>query len=177
MTTEIHVADSWPYVTERHKNESEEHIHLKNLAVGWLLDFGFTVGDIEIEHPIPKRDSGGNVYTDVYAERDGFEVYVECERGAPLPTNLSGGGSSPAQDGKLVYFLNTENLYRVRHTTVTAERKYSPGAVYESPSEAETHEFTRFEFDLLGPIPSPDGDKYQYSPEAQRREREKVSWL
>ncbi|UTF52773.1 hypothetical protein [Natronosalvus rutilus] len=171
MTKNLEVSDSWPYVTDQHKSESKEHVQMKNLAIEWLLGFGFETNDIKLEHTVYSSNSYG--YTDVYASRDEVEVFVECERGAPIKGNLSAGGSIPAKKGELVYFLNEEVLYRVRYTTVTATKKYGPFGVYET---SEEHEFQTYEFDRLGPVPSRDED-YKFSSEAQQREREKVDWL
>lgn len=171
MTNTQEISDSWPYVTDQHKSESEKHVHMKNLSIEWLLGFGFEVNDIELERTVHSSTAYG--YTDVYASRDGFEVFVECERGSATRGNLSAGGSIPAKDGKLVYFLNEEALYRVRHTTVTATKKYGPFGAHHT---SEEHEFQTYEFDRLGPVPSRNED-YEFSSEAQQREREKVDWL
>ena len=167
------VNESWPYVTERHKTESEEHIRMKNLAIEWLLGLGFDVADIEVEKRVETSRTYG--YTDVYAGTDAFEVFVECERGAPLRGNLSSGGAIPAKKGKLVYFLNQDSLYRVKYETVEVELGHNYVVPTAVPREGMIKTKT-FKFARLGPIPSKD-ERYKYSPEAQRRERQKVDWL
>lgn len=100
----------WPYVEEIQGNESEQHVLLKNIAVEYLLENGFSHHDIEIE----KRFGGMGCVTDVYASRGTEEVYVECETGGSVTTK-SAPGKAPARKGKIVLVVSKKFIYRLRY--------------------------------------------------------------
>jgi len=118
-------SDEFPYVEGKHGAESREHVKLKGLAVYWLLQRGFELGDIEEEHPVdpPERKSGsGNTrYVDVYAEQDGTEVYIECERGSLTFRSVSLGGTQKAKNGETVFVFGEDGIYRFERQKVTPE--------------------------------------------------------
>jgi hypothetical protein len=106
--------DTFPYVTNPSDAESDAHIRLKGMAVYWLLTRGFELEDITTERTLPCN--GGR--TDIYAAREGFEVYIECEVGQ---IQYSRGGSIPAKDGEDVFIFAEDGIYRLHPDSTLAE--------------------------------------------------------
>jgi len=108
------VSETFPYVEKHRDDESDEHLRLKGLAIYWLLNRGFDHEDVVPERPL---DDGRGI-TDIYAERRGHEVYIECEVGQ---IRFSKGGSMPAFRGDLVFVFSEEGIHRVESEMKTAE--------------------------------------------------------
>lgn len=113
--------DTYPYLTEVRGNESNGQVHLKNVAIRWLLGRGFEIGDIEVEHAVGGGTGKGSAsYTDVYGSSDGIEVFVECETNfTETARGLSCGGKIPARNGEAVYVVTDQDIYRVQLETTT----------------------------------------------------------
>lgn len=141
--------DTYPYLEENRGNEGMGHVHLKNVAVHWLLQRGFSIGDIELERPVrrPGAPRGGNCYTDVYASNGATEAFVECETNfAPTVNQLSGGGKYPAREGKAVFVVTTDTIYRVDQV----EREFTPSI---GSAEGEPATTTILDFQPLAAPP------------------------
>jgi hypothetical protein len=93
-------AAEWPHIESYSDAETEEHVELKNLAVGWLIERGFPRSSITDEHHVTSDSAFG--YTDIYANHQGQEVFIECEVGQ---CRLSRGGQLPLNDGQAVYMF------------------------------------------------------------------------
>lgn len=110
------VRETWPYVDKNHPCESDRHVRLKNLAVYWLLQRGFTPGDIEQEHVVDRNGGrGSTAQTDIYANNGEREYYIECETDFHHTYHsLSFGGSIPAKSGKNVLVFDSEEIHEIR---------------------------------------------------------------
>lgn len=112
------VSETWPHIEDTSESESDQHRRLKNLAVRWLLSRGFEASDIEQEFFVESKTTGtgGYGHTDIYAQSDEGEVYVECETSPTLTrAQLSKGGQLPARSGKNVFLVNETGIYRVTY--------------------------------------------------------------
>lgn len=147
--TDYDLNDSYPYLAEANANESNGHLHLKNVAVQWLLQRGFQIEDVDIEYPIqrPGEGRGDAYYTDVYASSGAQEAFVECETNfTASPNQLSGGGMHPAKNGKPVYVVSDEAIYLVK----SVEREFTPTM---TATDGETRTKDVIEFDAIAAPP------------------------
>jgi len=112
-------SDTFPYVKGKDGTESQQHVQLKGLAVYWLLQRGFELSDISEEHPVPsgRRDAGRGAtrYADIYAERDGREVFIECERGSLTKRTVSKAGRQKAREGESVFVFGEDGIYELTY--------------------------------------------------------------
>lgn len=128
--------ERFPYLEEGHGAESDGHVYLKNVAIHWLLQRGFTPDQIEIEHPIPREDGTTRAQTDVYAGNNAQKTYVECETSKPRTArDLSAGATVPARRGEPVYLVTDSEIYHVRYQVKT----FQPGL---SAVDGEEHQNT-----------------------------------
>lgn len=148
------VSSTWPYASGS-KSESDEHVRLKGMAVYWLLTRGFDLENIEEEHPVPDpavSGPGSHGYTDIYAEQDGQEVFVECETGN---VTLSKGGSLPAEEGKAVFVFTEDGIYRIEKEI----QEYEPSiSVASGGGTLEREELVLKE---MSPLPMVDLSAYK----------------
>lgn len=110
-------SDTFPYVEGKDGSESQKHVQLKGLAVYWLLQRGFELSDISEEYPVPPNRSntgrGDTRYADIHAERDGREVFIECERGQLTAREVSMAGSQKAREGETVFVFGEDGIYEL----------------------------------------------------------------
>lgn len=132
------VRDSWPYLDAASASESKRHVQLKNLAVYWLLNRGFTTDDIHQEVSVPVDGSPSRSKADIYARQDGAEVFVECETSWHTMADLSNGGKVPAKNGKAVFVFKADGIHRVVEKTVI-----SPGGRSGQDREREVLDLER----------------------------------
>lgn len=119
------VKDSWPYIDTYHRIESDDHVKLKNLAIYWLLDRGFSVGDIEAEYFLGER-FGAHAYTDIYANNGSVEAFVECETGGAHINQLSGGGKVPAKNDEAVFYFDKDGIHRLVYREIETHHHWRP---------------------------------------------------
>lgn len=126
-------SDTFPYVEGKDGNESQEHVHLKGLAVYWLLQRGFALDDITEEYPVPKQrhDSDGRDtrYADIHAESDGHEVFIECECKLHTPSSVSLAGRQKAKAGEEVYVFGEDGIHELIYGEVEFEEDGETGTV------------------------------------------------
>jgi len=108
-------SDTFPYVEGKDGSESQKHVQLKGLAVYWLLQRGFELSDIDEEYPVsPNRSNtgrGDTRFADIHAERDGNEVFIECERGYVTEREVSMAGTQKAKEGEAVFVFGEDGVY------------------------------------------------------------------
>lgn len=109
------VRETWPYIDSYHPIESDKHVQLKNLAVYWLVERGYSASEITDEHPIERDGQGGTAYTDIYANQDGKKAYIECETNWTGFQSLSKGGEIPARRGEPVYVFCDDGILLVEY--------------------------------------------------------------
>ena len=108
-------SNTFPYVKGKDGSESQKHVQLKGLSVYWLLQRGFELSDISEEYPVsPNRSNtgrGDTRFADIHAERDGHEVFIECERGTLNERAVSMAGSQKAREGETVFVFGEDGIY------------------------------------------------------------------
>lgn len=125
-------SDSFPYVEGKDGNESQQHIHLKGLAVYWLLQRGFDLDDITEEYAVPHTGWTGQKTTrhaDIHAEKDGSEVFVECETRLHTASSVSLAGSQKAKNGEDVYVFGDDGIHKLIYGEVEYEKTGETGTV------------------------------------------------
>lgn len=108
-------SDTFPYVEGKDGSESQKHVQLKGLAVYWLLQRGFELSDIHEEYPVSREQidtgRGDTRFADIHAERDGHEVFIECERGYVTEREVSMAGTQKAKEGEAVFVFGEDGVY------------------------------------------------------------------
>lgn len=126
-------SESFPYIEGKDGNESQQHINLKGLAVYWLLQRGFELEDITEEYPVPRQsydaDGRGTRYADIHAERDGSEVFIECETKLHTANSVSMAGSQKAKNGEEVYMFGEDGIHELIYGEVEFEGTGETGKV------------------------------------------------
>jgi len=141
------LSETFPYVESYSEQESEQHVRLKGLAVYWLLTRGFRLEDVHAERPLEE----GRGITDIYAERDGIEVYIECEVGQ---VRFSKGGKIPARRGDAVFVFCADGIHRVEEETVTVKPS-------QLMPESEPMERKRLTLEYVSELPMLDLGAYK----------------
>jgi len=133
---------SSPYVEAASAVESKDHVRLKNHAVEFLLQSGFTLEEIDFEVKYSNDRTYG--HTDVHASRDGIEVFVECETNfTKAGCTLSRGGALPFKDGETVFVVGTDGVYLVTREAVDGYTTDPFGKTYATGETYEERAFTR----------------------------------